>query len=213
MEEQTTQSRTKKLTDLLQGQLAKIGEQKTYMEIPSTVPTMGGSKKPMPKLNEIDDKSPEFMKAIKDFVANPKGYLLLAGKNGNGKTFSARAIYEHFWHPQGDNQWWNQADLNMKWMDVLAQYKSANYFIQDIVNAPLLVLDDIGTRKPSEGFMDFLYVIADKRYNAKDKCGTIITTNMNAKTLRETFGDAFVSRVASGICVRHDGPDRRCYNF
>lgn len=167
----------------------------------------------MPKISDINGKPAEFMKAVNDFVANPKGFLLFAGKNGNGKTFSARAIYERFWHPHGDNQWWSQADLNMKWQEGIAQYKSANYLLQELVKAPLLVLDDIGTRKPSDGFMDFLYVIADKRYDSRDKCGTIITTNLNALTLRALFGDAFVSRVASGVCVRHDGPDRRAANF
>lgn len=167
----------------------------------------------MPKLKDINDKPPEFIKAVNDFVANPKGFLLLAGKNGNGKTFSAQAIYDHFWHPHGDNKWWTQADLNLKWQEVLAEYKSVNYFLQDILKAPLLVIDDLGTRKPSEGFMDFLYIIADKRYNARHIQGTIITTNLNAKSMREVFGDAFVSRVASGVCVRHDGPDRRMVDF
>ncbi len=174
---------------------------------------MGSFKKTMPGLEEINEKPPEFMKAIHDFMVCPRGYFLIAGKNGNGKTFASRAIYQRLSHPTGDNLWWNQADLNMKWQELLAEFKSVKYFLEDIIKAPLLVLDDIGTRKPSEGFMDFLYVIADKRYNARDKCGTIITTNLNAKSMREMFGDAFVSRVASGICVRHDGPDRRCNNF
>lgn len=167
----------------------------------------------MPKISDINDKSPEFMKAINDFVSKPKGFLLLSGKNGNGKTFSAKAIYEAFWNPQTDNKWWNQADLNMKYQDVMATYRSSNYLLQTILEAPLLVLDDIGTRKPSDSFMDFLYVISDKRYNARHKCGTIITTNLNASSMREMFGDAFVSRVASGVCVRHDGPDRRNIEF
>lgn len=174
---------------------------------------MGGFKKYMPKLSEINEKPPQFMEAIHRFVGAPKGFFLIAGKNGNGKTFSARAIYEHFWHPQGDNKWWNQVDLNMKWQDVYAEYKTTNHFLKDLINAPLLVLDDIGTRKPSEAFMDFLYAIADKRYTSKDTCGTIITTNLNSISMREMFGDAFVSRVASGMCIRHDGPDRRTANF
>lgn len=167
----------------------------------------------MSKLTEINEKPPEFLKAVHDFLAKPFGFLLIAGKNGNGKTFAAQALFEHFWHPHGDNKFWTQADLNMKWHEVLAQYKNANYFLKELSSAPLLVLDDIGTRKPSEGFMDFLYALADKRYSSRGTFGTIITTNLNATTMREQFGDAFVSRVASGICVRHDGPDRRCMKF
>src|SRR6185503_600136 len=167
----------------------------------------------MPKLNEINDKPPEFMKAINDFVNNPKGFLLISGSNGNGKSFASRAIFEHFWHPHGDNKWWNQADLNFKHQEIWAEYKTTKHLLDDIVEAPLLVLDDIGTRKPTESFMDFLYVLADKRYTLKHNRGTIITTNLNSKSMREMFGDAFVSRVASGIVLRYDGPDRRFITF
>lgn len=153
------------------------------------------------------------MQAIKDFVAYPKGFLLIAGKNGNGKSFSARAIYDHFYHPHNDNQFWNQAHLNMKWLEIYSEYGNTSYFLSQILKADLLVLDDIGTRKPSDAFMDFLYWIADQRYEKRREVGTIITTNLNSQAMREVMGDAFVSRVASGICIRHDGPDRRSNKF
>lgn len=163
----------------------------------------------MPKLTEIDGKTPEFMKAIGTFVFNPKGFLLIAGSNGNGKTFAAKAIYDYFWHPHSDNKFWNQADLKIKWQDTIAGAKTLSFILHDIVQAPLLVLDDIGTSRPTEAFMEFLYIISDKRNDLKDTHGTIITTNLNSQSMRDMFGDAFVSRVASGICVRNDLPDRR----
>lgn len=170
-------------------------------------------KRNSPRLDEINQKPDHFMKAVNDFVGNPKGFLLFSGTNGNGKSFASKAIFNQFWHPQGDNKFWNQADLNIKWQDELAKWKTTKHLLEDIVSIPLLVLDDVGTRKPTDAFMDFLYVIADKRYDSRDKCGTIITTNLNSNSLREMFGDAFVSRVASGIIVRCDGPDRRSLNF
>lgn len=162
-----------------------------------------------PKLSEINDKPEDYMKHVNEFVANPKGFLLIAGKNGNGKTFTAEAIYGRFYNPCNDNMFWNQADLKMKWQSLYAKYGSTDYFLQEILKAPLLVLDDIGTTRPTEAFMEFLYIIADKRHKQKHTQGTIITTNLNSQSMRESFGDAFVSRVASGRCVRHDGPDRR----
>lgn len=167
----------------------------------------------MPKLSEIDNKPVEMMRAIGNFLKIPLGFFLIAGKNGNGKTFAAQAIYDYFWNPLSDNQFWNQADLNMKWQKSMAEHKNAYYLLDKLVEAPLLVLDDIGTRKPSEPFMDFLYVVADKRYNSRDICGTIITTNLTSNEMRELFGDAFLSRVGSGVCLRHDGPDRRISSF
>lgn len=167
----------------------------------------------MPTLSEINDKPKEFMEAIHRFGTNPRGFFVISGTNGNGKTFVARAIFEYFSLRCLDNHFWNLADLKIKWQELLAEFKTASFLLQEITKAPLLVLDDLGTTKPSEAFMEFLYIVADKRYESRNTCGTIITTNLNSKSMREMFGDAFVSRVASGICVRHDGPDRRFNNF
>lgn len=167
----------------------------------------------MPSLADINNKSPEFMDAVHKFVAKPRGYFLIAGRNGNGKSFTAKAIFDHFFSPHLDNQFWNMAQLNMKWLNTYNQYGDTSYMLGEILKAPLLVLDDVGTRKPSDSFMDFLYWIADQRYENRDKQATIITTNLNSQSMREVMGDAFTSRVASGICIRWDGPDRRGEEF
>ena len=171
----------------------------------------------MPSLREIDQKPEEFMQALKAFVARPRGYLVLAGKNGNGKTFSAKAIFDHFARGYDcntpENLFWNQAQLNSKWLEDFNNWGSTSYLLEKIVNAPLLVLDDVGTRKPSDAFMDFLYCIADQRFDNRENVGTIITTNLSTDAMREMMGDAFVSRVSSGINVRYEGLDRRTEEF
>lgn len=208
-----TQSKIKKLSELLPQALIKIVEPKTSPAIPSKAPTQELFNNIMPKLNEINDKPEEYMRHVKEFVANPKGFFLIAGNNGNGKTFTAEAIFNSFWHPHSDNKFWNQADLKMKWLSMCAKIDGVEYLLKEIVAAPLLVLDDIGSSRPTEGFMEFIYIIADKRYKLKDTHGTILTTNLNSETMRGMFGDAFVSRVASGRRLRHDGPDRRLMIF
>jgi len=178
------------------------------METPSKAPIQGDFKV-FPQIIEINEKPEGYIKHVNEFAANPFGFFLISGKNGNGKTFTAEAIYGKFYHPCGDNMFWNQADLKMKWQSVYSQYGSTDYFLNEIVKAPLLVLDDIGTSRPTEAFMEFLYIIADKRYKLRNTNGTIVTTNLNSKSMGEMFGDAFVSRVASGRCIRFDGEDRR----
>lgn len=167
----------------------------------------------MPKLSEIDQKPEAYMAAVNKFVTNPRGFFLIAGKNGNGKSFTARAIFDWYHDPNMDKQFWNQAKLNMDFTKTHNEYGDTSYLLSEILKAPLLVLDDIGTRKPSDAFMDFLYWIADQRYENRATQGTIITTNLNAEAMREIMGDAFTSRVSSGICIRHDGPDRRNEEF
>ncbi len=166
----------------------------------------------MVNLTEIDQKTPEFMQAIDAFVKRPAGFLIISGSNGSGKSFVARAIHDHF-APHMYPAFWNQVQLNMEWQKDMLQYREASYLLDSLIEVPLLVLDDLGVRAPSEAFMDFLYMLSESRYELGSKRGTIITTNLNAHMMRERFGDPFFSRVASGLCLRCDGPDRRCSKF
>ncbi len=168
----------------------------------------------MPKFSEIDNKSPEQMEKIMSFAKNPKGFLVLAGANGTGKTFIAQVIYEMystFKLPSYDMDeafFTNQADLNERWLRARSEESSLE-LCQRLKETKLFVLDDMGTRAPSEAFGEFLYSIIDYRYNFRNTLGTIITTNMTGKIVRERFGDAILSRIASGIQIRFEGEDRR----
>lgn len=149
------------------------------------------------------------------FAKNPSGFILLSGKNGTGKSFAAMAVYEQVspfklpYHDRDIAYFLTQAELNMIWQKQFKEHGHAYHLLEDVIKSQLLILDDIGTRIPSDSFMDFLYEVADKRYSLKNVKGTIITTNLNMTDMREKFGDAFVSRVASGKCFRIEGTDRR----
>jgi DNA replication protein DnaC len=172
----------------------------------------------MAKLSEIDGKTPEQMEKITAYAKNPKGFFLLAGANGTGKSFVAMAVYEahsRFKLPYYDMDeafFINQADLNERW---IAEKMEGNALElgHRLKQTNLLVLDDLGTKKPTDSFGDFLYSIIDYRWNQRDNLGTIITTNMNGQITRERFGDAILSRIASGIRLRFDGQDRRIIDF
>lgn len=166
------------------------------------------------QFDQIDGKTDEQMRLIKKYYDNPLGFLMLAGPNGTGKSFVARVIYHKispFILPYYNTDvafFINQSELNYKWSNF--DLKTLTEIVMEV---PLLVIDDIGTRIPTDAFMDFLYRIVDHRWNYRNKLGTIITTNLNSKVMREQFGDAFTSRVASGICIRIEGNDRRMVEF
>lgn len=172
----------------------------------------------MTKLNEIDNKTPEQMEKIIAYANNPKGFLLLAGANGTGKTFAAQAIYEMHstfelpYYDMDEAFFINQADLNERWQRAKLDFGSLE-LTERLKQTKLLVLDDLGTSPPSNAFSEFLYAIIDYRWNHRTTLGTIITTNMNGKITRERFGDAILSRIASGINLRFDGEDRRIIDF
>lgn len=172
----------------------------------------------MSKFNEIDKKTPEQMQKITAFAKHPKGFLLLAGANGTGKSFVAEAIYEiyaTFKLPSYDMEeafFISQSELNERWLHDKMESSSLELSAR-LKQTRLLVLDDLGTKTPSDAFGDFLYAIIDYRWNQRHRLGTIITTNMTGKITRERFGDAILSRIASGIQIRFDGEDRRIIDF
>lgn len=172
----------------------------------------------MLKINDLKDKTPEQLQVIKQFAAKPLGFLLLSGKNGTGKSFIAEAIYElntPYKLPYYDSDvaiFVNQADLNEKWLDEKAE-GSTKELMQRHKNVKLLVLDDLGTKTPSDAFGDFIYAIIDHRWRERDKLGTIITTNLNSDDMAIKFSQAILSRVGSGLILRFDGLDRRIIKF
>lgn len=159
--------------------------------------------------------SEEVIEDLKDYVLNPQGFVLLVGKNGRGKSYSAMKIYEQltpYKLPARDHDlaWFvNQADLNILFAEANEIYGHSMSLLKQGYNTKLLVIDDLGTRPPSPAFMDFLYAIVDKRWNERHKLATIITTNLDSTRIRKEFGDAIFSRIASGRNYVVIGEDRR----
>ena len=166
---------------------------------------------------EIDQPT-EVKDFMVNFALNPTGMLLLAGMNGTGKSFASRAVFDDFNPPMStmefdDKIFTSQASLNIKWQEVMNKYSTTLYLLKKFCYPKLLILDDIGTRTPSEAFLDFLYAIIDYRYENRHNRGTIVTTNLTSELMRLKFGDAFVSRAGGGKIFRLEGKDRRNINF
>lgn len=159
--------------------------------------------------------SEEVLIDLQDYAKKPQGYVIFHGKNGRGKSYAAMKIYEKctpYALPAYDHDWAlfiNQADLNMAFIDSYEKYGNASLLLKKCYATRLLVLDDLGTRTPSTAFADFLYAVIDKRWNERDKKGTIITTNLDSTRIRKDFSDAAFSRMASGRNYIFTGPDRR----
>lgn len=159
--------------------------------------------------------SEEIILDMQNFVANPLGIVLFAGPNGRGKSYVARKIYERIATYKLPSRDWDEAwflnytELNMM---VTKSHSEKGHSVDILLQAQrtrFLVLDDLGSRTPSSSFADFLYAVADFRYEERSKKATIITTNLSSNEIREKFGDAFFSRMVSGRNYVFQGPDRR----
>jgi DNA replication protein DnaC len=166
------------------------------------------------KINELDQPE-DIIEALKEMIKTQKGFIIFSGKNGTGKSTSAMAVYEAlcpYKLPAYDHDsayFITQSDLNILWNKEFKEMGHCHHLSEDLKKTKLLILDDLGTRKPTDSFIDFLYEVMDKRYNFGDSKATIITTNLTISDMKKIFGDAFVSRTASGECFRLEGIDRR----
>lgn len=173
-------------------------------------------KKPK-KFEDIDEKTPDQMRIIAKYYNNPVGFLLMSGTNGNGKSFVAEVIYQKFTKYVLPSFGWDEAifltqsDLNERY---LKDHPDTLYLTNCLKNTPCLVLDDFGTRPPSDGFSSFLYSIIEHRWRYSDSKATIITTNLKSHQVQTQFGDPILSRIASNAICKFEGNDRRMnYDF
>ena len=111
------------------------------------------------------------------YAQEPQGWLVLKGGYGCGKTHLAAAIANY-------RLALGHAALFISTPDLLDHLRAAfgpdsatsyDQRFEQVRNAPLLILDDLGTQSNSEWAQEKLYQIFNYRYNAR--LPTIITTN------------------------------------
>jgi DNA replication protein DnaC len=117
------------------------------------------------------------------YAKEPDGWLVLKGGYGCGKTHMAAAI-ANYRLTMGD------VALFVSTPDLLDYLRAAfgpssetsyDQRFEQVRNAPLLVLDDLGTQSNSEWAQEKLYQIFNYRYN--NRLPTIITTNEELETI------------------------------
>jgi len=161
-------------------------------------------------------QSKEDKEDLLEYAKNPKGFLLLAGSYGSGKSYAAEAIYNmqtHYRLPDKDPEkaiFTTQSALYFEWLE---DPKTAHVAIEKYRETKFLVIDDLGFTQPTESFLDFLYGIIDSRWRKRYEQGTVVTTNRNASEIKKILGAALLSRISSGILKRWEHADRREIRF
>lgn len=133
------------------------------------------------------------------FAKEPKGWLILKGGYGCGKTHLSAAIANHrlgLGHPV---LFINTPDL----LDHLrAAYSPAAETTYDarfeqVRNAPLLILDDFGAQSNTEWAQEKLYQILNHRYNAR--LPTVVNTNEDLEAIERRVRSRLVDPSLSHI--------------
>ena len=84
-----------------------------------------------------------------------------------------------------------------------------NYgFLEYLIKAEVLVIDDIGTEKPSDWVAETLYNLVNSRYeNTKT---TIFTSNLELDELADKVDDKLASRITEMTdIIKSTGKDKR----
>ena len=171
----------------------------------------------------VTDKSNiDALNAAKEFAKNLQHGLILHGKPGRGKTFLA-AITAQEVLKQGKSAIFGDVPSMLE--DLRSNYSKNNdnrleEQMKALAKADLVVLDDIGTEKPTEWAVNRLYLVVNDRYNANKPL--IVTSNYTSKEIAERLnkptdaksagvtGDRIVSRIME-MCEVFSirGEDRR----
>jgi DNA replication protein DnaC len=121
--------------------------------------------------------------AAKEFAEEPRGWLILMGTYGSGKTHLAMAIANHISQhskaptaisiPRMLN--YLRATFNTKTSDTLERR------FEEIISTPVLILDDLGTQSMTPWVYEQLFQIFDERY--RRKLPTVITTSKHLEDM------------------------------
>jgi DNA replication protein DnaC len=130
----------------------------------------------------------------KAFAEKPENWLLLVGTYGCGKTHLAAAIANHSLANGAPALFLNTPDLLDFLRETFAPKSETTYSdrFDEIRDAPLLILDDLGTESPTQWAIEKLYQLLNYRYNAH--LPTVITTNKRIEDIEP--------RVASRLSDR-----------
>lgn len=163
---------------------------------------------PRENMKQVKDIAIHF---IKNFDQPDEKNLLFTGNTGLGKTFLSNCIANEILK-SGKTVLYQTAPVLL---DAIVDYrfgKTDNFIYQNILNADLLIIDDLGTENlNSIKFTELFNVINTRLLNQNNHVTkTIISTNLSLNNLFNTYDERIFSRLAGyyNIC-RFYGDDLR----
>lgn len=156
----------------------------------------------------LDDLDAKIAGPITNWVADPahRNLILLGGGLGVGKTHAALAAARARMIDHSDSV---KFAPTVELLDSLRPGTTDPDAYDDAIGCDLLVLDDVGTEKPSEWTGERLYAIVNRRWL---ECRPIIaTSNLTTREQLETaLGPRVMSRLAhDAVVIGVGGRDRR----
>lgn len=152
----------------------------------------------------------------KSYAEDPRGWLVIYGGFGTGKTHLAAAIVNYRLSLAEPAVFIVVPDLLDHLRSTFSPSSEVTYdeLFETVRNIPLLVLDDLGAQTTTAWAQEKLYQIINHRYNRT--LPTVITTNLSPDEieprLRSRIGDSQVTQLCQirsvdrRLGIAHPGP-------
>ena len=142
--------------------------------------------------------------AAREFAIKPQGWLVIHGRNGNGKTHLAAAIANHLYEQGTVVLFLNVPDLldylrmafnpRREWDETNLSFEER---FEAIKGAPILILDDFGAESETQWANEKIYQILN--YRTDMALPTVVTTNLKLtdieSRLRSRLGNRLLGKV------------------
>lgn len=159
---------------------------------------------PRENINKIRNLCENF---INNFNSIDEKNLLFTGNTGLGKTFLSSCIANELIKKQ-KNVLYQTAPIML---DTIIDYRFNksnfdNTIYNNLLNADLLIIDDLGTECMNNmKFTELFNIINSRLLNQSNITKTIISTNLSLKNLYDTYDERIVSRIVGNYNI--------CYFF
>jgi len=138
---------------------------------------------------------------VQDYAQSPKGWLIITGSYGCGKTHLAAAAANYRAVSGFPALFIVAPDLLDHLRATFDPNSTVSYDkrFDEIRRAPLLILDDLGTQSSTAWAQEKLFQLLNYRYNAK--LPTIITMSMTLDEFEQQAPRLFVRMLDQRLCL------------
>lgn len=136
--------------------------------------------------------------------------LIFCGNPGVGKTFLCACLVEWALLNFSSFRYYNETQLLTRVRDSIEGHGDCMKELTQLLDDPLIMIDDIGSNKLNEWREEILFSAIDMRYNSR--MPTIITSNFNREQFEKNYNRRLSSRIFAkeNIVIEiHNGPDFR----
>ncbi len=136
---------------------------------------------------------------VKDFESKG-GNILLVGQTGCGKTFLTNCITKALNDKGVPSIYLTATELFRIFEEQTFKKKvESDTLVEQILNSPLLIIDDLGTELPNTFTITRLFQCLNERL-IKER-STIISTNLSLVQMRDVYSERITSRVFSNYDI------------